>query len=91
MPAGARFEVYFDNGSGEVDYEHPIGGGRVWGCWQDKAGFGLARFGEGDFGYEWAGGVGFGIGGFGLGEFGVDADVIEWVSPALEAGVYGSG
>ena len=52
---------------------------------------GLARFGEGDFGYEWAGGVGFGRGGFGLGEFGVDADIIEWVSPALEAGVYRFG
>jgi hypothetical protein len=91
LPAGARFEVYFDNGTGVVDYEHPIGGGQVWGCWQDKAGFGLAMFGEGDFGYEWAGGVGFGIGGFGLGEFGVDADVIEWVSPALDAGTYRFG
>lgn len=91
LPAGARFEVYFDGGTGEVDYEQPIGTGRVWGHRQDKAGFGLAGFGEGDFGYEWAGGVGFGRGGFGLGEFGVDADIIEWVSPALEAGVYKFG
>jgi hypothetical protein len=91
LPACARFEVYFDGGSGEVDYGRPIGTGPVWGCWQDKAGFGLVRFGEGDFGYEWAGGVGFGRGGFALGEFGVDADIIEWTSPALEAGVYRFG
>jgi len=91
LAAGASFEVYFDGGSGEVDYEHLIGEGPVWGCWQDKAGLGLARFGEGDFGYEWAAGVGFSRGRFALGEFGVDADVIEWVSPALEAGVYRFG
>jgi len=88
LPAGARFEVYFNGGSGEIDYEEPIGSGEVWENWQDKAGFGLARFGEGDFGYEWAAGVGFGKGEFGRGEFGVDADVIEWVSPDLEAGIY---
>ena len=91
LPAGARFEVYFDGGSGEIDYGQPIGEGHVWACRQDKAGFGLARFGDGDFGYEWAGGVGLGKGNFGAGEFGVDADIIEWVSPALEAGVYRFG
>ena len=85
---GARFKIYYNGGTGEIDYEQVIGEGLVWECRQDKAGFGLSRFGEGDFGYEWAGGVGFGKGGFGLGEFGVDADIIEWVSPALEAGVY---
>ena len=91
LPMGARFEVYFDNGTGVIDYANPIGGGRVWECWQDKAGFGLARFGENDFGYEWENGVGFGRGGFGLGEFGVDADVIEWISPILETGTYRFG
>jgi hypothetical protein len=91
LPAGARFEVYSGEGSGEVDYENPIGTGPVWACWQDKAGYGLSRFGEGDFGYEWAAGVGFGKGNFGLGEFGADADVIEWTSPALKAGVYRFG
>jgi hypothetical protein len=88
LPMGARFEVYFDNGTGVIDYANSIGGRRVWGRWQDKAGFGLTRFGESDFCYEWENGVGFGRGGFGLGEFGVDADVIEWVSPVLEAGTY---
>ena len=91
LPIGARFEVYFDNGTGVIDYANPIGGGRVWGCWQDKAGFGLTGFGENYFGYEWENGVGFGRGGFGLGEFGVDADVIEWISLVMEAGIYRFG
>jgi len=88
LPAGSKYKVYFDAGNGEIDYENPIGEGQVWAFWQDKAGLGLAEFGEGDFGYEWAGGVGFGRGSFGAGEFGVEADIIEWVSPALEAGLY---
>lgn len=91
LPAEARFEVYYGQGSSEIDYEKPIGGGEIWECWQDKAGFALTRFGEGDFGYEWAAGVGFGKGDFGRGEFGIDSDVIEWMSPALEAGVYKFG
>jgi hypothetical protein len=88
---GARFRVYYNGGTGAIDYEQAIGEGPVWVCRQDKAGFGLSRFGESDFGYEWSGGVGFGKGSFGLGEFGVDADIMEWVSPALEAGVYRFG
>jgi hypothetical protein len=88
LPAGARFKVYTDGGAGEIDYSNPIGEGPVWPSWQDKAGFGQDRFAEGDFGYDWAGGIGFGRGSFGAGEFGVDADVIEWLSPVLEAGVY---
>jgi hypothetical protein len=88
---GARFRVYYNGGGGEIDYEQAIGEGAVWARREDKAGFGLARFGEGDFGYEWANGIGFGRGKFGLGEFGVDADLIEWVSSVLEAGVYRFG
>jgi hypothetical protein len=91
LPAGGRFEIYLCEGSGEVNYEDPIGTGQIWACQQDKAGFGLARFGDGDFGYEWAAGVGLGKGSFGLGEFGVDADIIEWTSPTLAAGVYRFG
>ena len=83
--------MYFNGGTGEIDYENRIGERPVWTSWQDKAGLGLARFGEGDFGYEWVGGVGFGKASFGSGEFGVDADIIEWVSLALEAGVYRFG
>jgi hypothetical protein len=91
LAAGARYEVYYDGGNGNIDYEQSIGAGQIWAYQEDKAGFGLARFGEGDWGYEWAGGVGFGRGNFGSGEFGVNADIIEWVSPALEAGVYRFG
>ncbi|MBN2020055.1 MAG: hypothetical protein JW749_07515 [Sedimentisphaerales bacterium] len=88
LPAGARFRVYYDGGTGQIDYVNPIGEKAVWASRQDKAGLGLARFGEGDFGYEWSAGIGFGRGSFGAGDFGVDADVIEWISPALEAGAY---
>jgi hypothetical protein len=91
LPAGARFEVYSGKGSNGINYGNPVGTGQIWGYRQDKAGFGLSRFGEGDFGYEWAAGVGFGKGSLGLGEFGADADVIEWTSPVLEAGVYKFG
>jgi hypothetical protein len=88
LPMGSRFEVYFDKGTGVIDYENPIGGKQIWEDRRDKAGLGLARFGEGDFGYEWENGVGFGRGSFGLGEFGTDADVIEWASHSLETGTY---
>jgi len=87
---GARFNVYFDGGTGEIDYDRPITERPVdiWACWQDKAGFGLSRFGESDFGRDWSAAVGFGRGVFGSGEFGAGADLIEWVSEPLDAGVY---
>lgn len=91
LPMGAKFEVYFDNRTGVIDYEKSIGTGRIWASGQDKAGFGLGGFGKEDFGYEWAAGIGLGKGGFGRGEFGVDADIIEWVSGVLRAGVYKFG
>ncbi len=65
LPADGRFEVYCDNGTGQVDYGQPIGGMRIWPCQQDKAGWGLSRFGESDFGYDWSAGTGFGRGSFG--------------------------
>lgn len=90
LPIDAEAEVYFDGGTGEIDYSEalsrePI---RIWPSRRDKAGFAMSMFGEGDFGYDSAGAVGFGRGSFGNGEFGLDADVIEWVSPALADGVY---
>ncbi len=90
LPVTARAEIYFDNGSGQIDYENrlndfPI---RIWPSWRDKTGFGMSSFGVGDFGLDWAAGVGFGKGVFGRGQFGVDVDVIEWVSEPLPAGVY---
>ncbi len=90
LPISAIAQVYFDNGTGEIDYgkalnDSPI---RIWPAHQDKAGFGMSRFGACDFGYDSAAGVGFGKGGFGYGQFGLDADSLEWTSPVMGAGVY---
>ncbi len=90
LPIGATAQIYFDNGTGEVDYDKmlndsPIG---IWPARQDKAGFGMSCFAAGDFGYDSAAAVGFGRGSFAHGLFGLDADTIEWTSPALCAGNY---
>lgn len=90
LPAGSVAQIYFDNGTGQVDYDNPLSPSpvRIWSAWQDKAGFGMSRFGESDFGYGSAAAVGFGAGSFGRGQFGLDADTFEWVSPPLQSGVY---
>lgn len=89
----ATAEIYFDNGTGTIDYSQPLSDRpmRIWPAWQDKAGFGMSGFGGSDFGYDSAGAVGFGKGSFGQGQFGLDADTIEWTSPPLTAGVYKFG
>ena len=93
LPSDATAEIYFDNGTGIIDYSQPLSNRpiRLWPAWQDKAGFGMSRFGTGDFGYDSAAAVGFGKGCFGQGQFGLDADAIEWISPLLIAGVYKFG
>ncbi|MDT8301910.1 MAG: hypothetical protein RQ760_10535 [Sedimentisphaerales bacterium] len=93
LPSEATAEIYFDNGTGVIDYSQPLSNRaiRIWPAWQDKAGFGMSRFGAGDFGYDSAAAVGFGKGNFGQGQFGLDADTIEWTSPPLMAGVYKFG
>jgi hypothetical protein len=93
LPSDATAEIYFDNGTGVINYSQPLSNQviRIWPAWQDKAGFGMSRFGTGDFGYDSAAAVGFGKGSFGQGQFGLDADVIEWTSPLLMAGVYKFG
>jgi hypothetical protein len=89
LPFGAIALVYYDGGSGQIDYQNPVGLPiRIWAAWQDKAGFGMSGFGSGDFGYDSAAAVGFGAGSFGQGHFGLDADTIEWTSPPLTAGIY---
>jgi hypothetical protein len=90
LPLEATMNVYGDGGSGAIDFAEPLNESPipVWTCWQDKAGFGLARFGAGDFGYESAAAVGFGRGSFGNGLFGLDADVMEWISPILPPGIH---
>jgi hypothetical protein len=90
LPTGATVRIYFDNGTGEIDYgemlnDSPI---RIWPSCQDKAGFGMSTFGAGDFGYDSAAAVGFGRGNFAQGEFGLDADTMKWTSPALLTGNY---
>ncbi|UCF43861.1 MAG: hypothetical protein JSV99_02750 [Planctomycetota bacterium] len=90
VPIGATVQLYSDGGSGEIDYNSPLNDSpvRVWPAWQDKTGFGMARFGTSDFGFDGSAAVGFGKGVFGRGEFGFDADVLEWTSPLLETGIY---
>lgn len=90
IPIDTTAQIYFDKGTGEIDYATPLTDRpiRIWAARQDKAGFAMSRFGAGDFGYESAAAVGFGKGNFGNGQFGLDADAIEWVSPLLSAGVY---
>lgn len=90
LPIGAAADVFFDNGTGEIDYNKALNDSpiRIWPAWQDKAGFGMAGFGMSDFGYDGAAAVGFAKGNFGFGSFGFDADTIEWISPVLPQGVY---
>jgi hypothetical protein len=90
LPISAIAQVYFDNGTGEIDYDEALNDSpiRIWPARQDKAGFGMSRFGISDFGYDSAAAVGFGKGGFGHGQFGLDADSLEWISPAMRAGIY---
>ncbi len=90
LPIDAIAQVYFDRGTGEIDYTEPLSDRpiKIWPSWQDKAGFAMSRFGAVDFGYDSAAAVGFGKGSLGNGQFGLDADGIEWVSPPLSAGVY---
>ena len=93
LPIGAAAQIYFDNGTGQINYDDPLTDSpiQIWPAWQDKAGFAMSGFGLGDFGYDSAAGVGFGKGSFGNGQFGLDADTIEWISPPLESGIYKFG
>jgi hypothetical protein len=70
LPIDSAAQIYFDNGSGEIDYDNPLTEApiRIWPVRQDKAGFGMSRFGFSDFGYDGAAAVGFGKGSFGYGQ-----------------------
>ncbi len=93
LPIDARINIYTDNGAGQIDHMEPVNALPlpVWPCARDKAGFGMAQFGTGDFGYDSAAAIGFGKGNFGRGLFGLDADTLEWVSPRLPLGRYRFG
>jgi hypothetical protein len=92
LPIGATAQVYFDNSTGEIDYDEALNDSpiRVWPAWQDKAGFGMSRFGASDFGCDSAGAIGFGKGSFGHGQFGLGADTFA-VKVTDEAGNESSG
>jgi len=93
LPIDSKVQIYFNNGSGQIDYSKPINNSpiHIWSCWNDKCGFGMSRFGLSDFGYDSAAAVGFAKGWFGYGQFGLDADTLTWVSPELAAGTYKFG
>jgi hypothetical protein len=93
LPAGATAQIYFDNGTGQIDYNNPINDTpiNIWPAWQDKAGFSMSQFGLDDFGWDSAAAIGCGKGSFGCGQFGLDADTIEWTSPILPVGTYTFG
>ncbi len=93
LPIDATAEIYFDNGTGQIDYDNPLTDSpiRIWPAWQDKAGFAMSGFGTGDFGHDSTAAVGSGRGSFSNGQFGLDADTIEWISPSLQSGCYRFG
>jgi hypothetical protein len=90
LPPGAVAAIYCDDGTGDIDYTRRVNVAPIpiWPCTQDKAGFGMAQFAAGDFGYDAAASVGFGRGAFGHDQFGLDAEPIDWVSPAYPLGLY---
>jgi len=90
LPIGAFAQIYFDNGTGEIDYDKVLNDSpiRIWPARQDKSGFGMSCFAVDDFGYDSAAAVGFGRGGFSQGRFGLDADSLEWTSSVMGAGAY---
>ncbi len=92
-PYRGTLQIYYNGGSGAVDYNNVISESalNIWRQWQDKGGFGLCCFGESDFGYDSSAAIGFGKGAFGRGEFGLDSEAFEWVSGVLEQGVYKFG
>jgi hypothetical protein len=93
LPVDSFVDIYFDNGTGQIDYENPLTSTpiRIWSTWQDKAGLGMSRFGLSDFGWDSAAAVGFGEGCFGCCQFGLDADSIGWTSSPLPSGTYKFG
>jgi hypothetical protein len=93
LPINATVNIYYDAGQGEIDYDKPVNASpiQIWPSWLNKAGFGMSKFGNSDFGWDSAAAVGFGKGGFGNGHFGLDADAIEWISETLPLGIYKFG
>ena len=88
IPLGAKAMVYWNKGSGEIDYNNPLVTKAIWSSIVEKWGWGLDSFGKGDFGYSGTGAVGWGRGSFGKGEFGFDAEMVIFESESLPSGQY---
>lgn len=88
LPLNSVVKVYWDFGSGTIDYSEELGERVVWLEEAEKWGWGLDGFGKGDFGYSGTGAVGWGKGSFGDGEFGFDGDVLTYRSQAIDPGKY---
>jgi len=88
LPADGTAVLYWDGGTGAVDYTSALAERSIWAGLSETWGWGLDGFGVGDFGYSGTGAPGWGRGVFGRGEFGFDADALEFVTEALSLGTY---
>lgn len=88
LPLGSTAQVYWNGGSGDIDYGKPLATQAIWPDIAEKWGWGLDAFGNGDFGYSGNGAPGWGRGSFGEGEFGFDADMLSFRSEPLGLGKY---
>jgi hypothetical protein len=88
MELGSRAKLFWDAGTGVMDYSQPLMVQEVWPEPEDKWGWGQDGFGRGDFGYSSTAAPGWGRGSFGEGEFGFDADKLVFESEALPRGTY---
>ena len=88
LPLGSTAALYWDSGTGEIDYSEPLAERAVWSDPLAKWGWGLDAFGKGDFGYSGTAAAGWGRGSFGEGEFGFDAELLTFKSGSLAGGDY---
>ncbi|MCD4830722.1 MAG: hypothetical protein K8R02_02810 [Anaerohalosphaeraceae bacterium] len=93
LPVGAKTDFFYDNQSGNVDYQNRLNENdiRIWQGSQEKGGFGLSKFGESDFGRDSSAAAGFGKALFGEGGFGFEGLTVRWQSKQLSAGRYKFG
>ena len=88
LPLDSVAKIYWDAGSGVIDTDNPLDQVLIWSDERDKWGWGLDRFGRGDFGYSGTGAPGWGLGVLGQGEFGFDAEMMAYESDELLGGRY---
>ena len=93
LPYDGFAEVYSNGGEGQINFAEPVSNQPIkfFSSKDDENGFGLNKFGVGDFGFDLSGCVGFGVGDFGVGEHGFDCNSIKWESPELDSGKYKVG